>query len=193
MNSDPFSHLRPFTIWDNAFTPGELDGIVAYGDRLQLEKATVAYEAGNTGSDDPTRITRTAWVPRAPETAWLYERLERVIRALNAQVYCFDLSGFSDLFQYTVYDAAEQGHFDWHVDQVRHTAQRKLSASLQLSDANDYEGCDLELHGGSQILKAPRTRGALVAFPAYAMHRVTPITSGIRKALVLWAAGPRFR
>jgi PKHD-type hydroxylase len=193
MTPDPFSHLRPFSVWENAFTPAELDAIIAHGDRLRLTDATVAYEAGNTGVDAPVRVTRTAWIAREPETAWLYDRMERVMRALNAQVYRFDLTGFSDLFQYTVYDAGQQSHFDWHVDQVRHTAQRKLSASLQLSDESAYEGCDLELHGGSQILKAPRTRGALVAFPAYAMHRVTPITAGVRKAMVVWAAGPKFR
>lgn len=193
MTPDPFSHLRPFSVWENAFTPAELDAIVAYGDRLRLEKATVVYDGDNSGADGPLRITRTAWIPRAAETAWLYDRLERVIRTLNAQIYHFDLTGFSDLLQYTVYDSAEQGHFDWHVDQVPHTAHRKLSASLQLSDPASYEGCNLELHGGRQTLPVPRTRGALSAFPSYAMHRVTPITRGVRKALVLWAAGPRFR
>jgi PKHD-type hydroxylase len=40
---------------------------------------------------------------------------------------------------------------------------------------------------------APRERGSLVAFRASALHRVTPITRGRRKALVVWAAGPEFR
>jgi PKHD-type hydroxylase len=193
MIPDPFSYLQPFVAWDNAFTPAEMDAIIGVGDRLKLDKASVVYTAGDGSTEDPTRITRTAWIGREAETAWIYDRLERIIRTLNAQVYRFELSGFSDLLQYTVYHAHEGGHFDWHIDMVRHTAHRKLSFSLQLSDPSEYEGCDLEIHGGRQSLPVPRTRGTLVAFPSYMMHRVTPIRSGTRKALVIWTAGPPFR
>jgi PKHD-type hydroxylase len=40
---------------------------------------------------------------------------------------------------------------------------------------------------------APRTRSAIIAFPSLFLHRVTPIVSGVRKALVIWATGPAFR
>ena len=108
-------------------------------------------------------------------------------------IYQFDLAGFSEHFQYTVYHASEGGHFGWHIDQIPNGAHRKLSFSLQLSDPGDYDGCDLELQCGPAIRAAPRTRGTLVAFPAYAIHRVTPIVSGTRRALVIWTAGPPFR
>jgi PKHD-type hydroxylase len=65
--------------------------------------------------------------------------------------------------------------------------------SLQLSDAADYDGCELEVRGGNEIDVAPRERGALIAFPANVLHRVTPLTRGVRKSLVIWAAGPEFR
>jgi PKHD-type hydroxylase len=193
MTQDPFSYLQPFTVWENAFSPAELDAIEALGDRLKLEKASITYTDGAAATDDPVRVTRTAWMARAAETAWIYDRLERVIRVLNAQIYRFDIAGFSDQLQYTVYHGEEGGHFDWHIDLVRHTSHRKLSFSLQLSDPGAYQGCDLEIHGGPAPMPAPRTRGALIAFPSYVMHRVTPITGGTRKALVIWTAGPPFR
>ena len=46
---------------------------------------------------------------------------------------------------------------------------------------------------GNQIDIAPTALGALVAFPANVLHQVTPIRSGVRKALVIWAVGPEFR
>jgi len=189
------SSTQSFVTWQDAFSPQELDGIVEYGDRLRLEKAAVTYEAGQSGADTPLRITRTAWFPRAPETAWIYDRLERVAQALNGQVYRYDLHGFSDPLQYTVYQDNEGGFFDWHADQMDVPLPRKLSFSMQLSEGDSYKGCDLEIFGGSTRvpIPAPRTRGILVAFPSYVMHRVTPITSGTRKALVFWAAGPPFR
>jgi len=70
---------------------------------------------------------------------------------------------------------------------------RKLSLSVQLSDPAQYEGCDLEFHGGNRTETAPRDRGAVIAFPSYVLHRVTPCTKGTRKALVAWTTGPQFK
>jgi PKHD-type hydroxylase len=70
---------------------------------------------------------------------------------------------------------------------------RKLSLSIQLSDPAAYEGCELELSFGDGIKTAPRKRGTVVAFASYVLHRVTPITAGTRKSLVVWVSGPEFR
>jgi predicted 2-oxoglutarate/Fe(II)-dependent dioxygenase YbiX len=193
MQNNPYSQLSPFVFRENAFTAAEADAIVAMGDRLRLEKATTTYQQGNVVGDDPIRVTRTAWMARDAQTNWIYDRMERIARTLNHEIYRFDLTGFSDLFQYTVYHGEEGGHFGWHIDQISQPALRKLSFSVQLSDPSDYEGCDLEIHAGTRIDKVTRAKGAVVAFPAYVMHRVTPIRSGTRKALVCWTAGPAFR
>jgi PKHD-type hydroxylase len=104
------------------------------------------------------------------------------------------LHGLAESLQYTIYHGAEGGHFDWHRDQGdAHEEPRKISLSLQLSDGSSYEGCALELHSSGGVQAAPRKRGTLIAFPSYVLHRVTPIRSGIRKSLVVWAAGPEFR
>lgn len=117
--------------------------------------------------------------------------MERAARTMNHQVYRFELSGFSDFFQYSVYHGAEGGHFGWHIDQVRGPAHRKLSFSLQLSGPDEYAGGDLVIHA-AQPATAPKNRGVLIAFPSYALHRVTPVTAGTRKAMVFWTAGPPF-
>jgi PKHD-type hydroxylase len=76
-----------------------------------------------------------------------------------------------------------------------HDPPRKLSLSLQLSDAAQYEGGALQLYGASngRIETAPRTRGTVIAFPSYVLHRVTPVTKGTRKAVIAWCSGPKFR
>jgi PKHD-type hydroxylase len=113
---------------------------------------------------------------------------------INAEFYSFDLFGLEPGFQYTIYDGAEGGHYDWHVDLGGHDVEfRKISLSLQLTDPSDYQGCDLILQAGSGPFGAERARGTLIAFPSYVLHRVTPIQAGIRKSLVIWVAGPPFR
>lgn len=182
-----------FVIWANAFSPAELDQIEAWGDRLTAEEATIASTRTDNIVREKIRVTRTAWLAPGPETKWIYDRLQKVARALNDRVYQFDLSGFSENLQYTAYHGSEGGHYDWHVDQGPLQTRRKLSFSLQLSDPDRYEGCELQFFGGNRIETAPRERGTVIAFPSYVLHRVTPCIKGTRKAIVAWTTGPQFR
>ena len=181
-------------ICENVFTPAELDSIEDYCDRLDRQKAVLAGEgwAGDSRAAQ-IRITRTAAIPLGPQSKWLYDRMQAVIRKVNQQAYRFDLQGFTEAFQYTVYEGAEGGHYDWHIDWGPNRVQRKLSASVQLSDPGQYEGCDLQFHGVREIETAPRDRGAVIVFPSFIQHRVTPCTKGTRKAIVVWTTGPEFR
>ena len=193
MSDTPFDPNMTCVVCENAFKPAELDHIVALGDSLALGQATLAGEGWEAEGKGRMRITRTAWIGNTPDTKWLYDRMQSIFRMVNAQVYQFDLTGFSEQFQYTVYHGSEGGHYDWHIDEGLKKSQRKLSMSLQLSDPSAYEGCELQFHASRQIETAPRDRGTAIVFPSYTLHRVTPITSGTRKSLVVWAAGPKFK
>ena len=186
-------HALPYVALPGAFTPDELDEIIRIGDRLAAGKATIAG-LPEVDQYDAIRITDTAWMEPADETAWLYAKLGEIVRAFNDQFFHFELTGFAHAFQYTVYRAPDGSHYDWHVDHGgQMPSPRKLSLSVQLTDPARYEGCDLQTHVGKDIAPAPRERGTVIAFPSYVLHRVTPITAGTRKSLVVWATGPAFR
>jgi PKHD-type hydroxylase len=181
-------------VWQDVFAPDELDFIEQYGDRLGQQNAELSSANTDYGG---IRVTQVAWFSRDPQTENVYRRLEEIVLRLNAQYFRYDLSGLA-MFQYAVYRSLEGGHFDWHKDYGRDPRDparepRKLTLSLQLSEHSAYEGCELQTRGGNQIDVAPKARGTLVAFPANVLHRVTPISGGIRKALVIWATGPEFR
>jgi PKHD-type hydroxylase len=176
--------------WPDAFSPKEIDRIEAYGDGLAPMKAEIAGRKDNT---DHLRVTRVAWIERGPDTEWLFSRVEKMVLDMNSQFYKYDLYGLAESFQYTVYEGAEGGHYDWHCDTGKTMEPRKISLTLQLSDPSDYEGGDLILEAGAGPVRAHKGRGALVAFPSYMMHRVTPVTAGTRKSLVIWVSGPQFR
>jgi PKHD-type hydroxylase len=178
--------------WRGLFTPAQLDDLERYCDTLPLEPARL------TGSGtDGIRMTGVAWVHRNAQTEDLYLRMEAVVLRLNADLFHFELTGLTTM-QYAVYRDAEAGYFDWHSDYGRYRGDpgqepRKITLSLQMSDGASYDGCDLEVRTAHPVDVAARERGALMAFRANALHRVTPITRGLRKALVVWAAGPEFR
>lgn len=181
---------NPVTVLEDAFSPSELEAIESYGDRLTLHKAALQVPGQN---DDAIRITRIARIAPAPETRMLFDRVAQVVRRLNEEVYRFDVRGLENL-QYTVYHGAEGGHYAWHLDYAPdNPTPRKISLSIQLSDPAQYEGCDLQFQLSDQVAVAPRRRGAVISFPSFVLHRVTPIISGTRKVLVAWATGPDFR
>ncbi|HEV2569399.1 Fe2+-dependent dioxygenase [Sphingomonas sp.] len=61
-----------------------------------------------------------------------------------------------------------------------------LSATLFLTDPQDYDGGDLIVEGtfGAQAVKLPA--GHMVLYPASSRHRVEPVTRGTRVASFFW-------
>ena len=105
----------------------------------------------------------------------------------------FSLASFQEDLQHATYDAEMKGHYDWHFDLGDEKAStRKLSVSVQLTDPSDYTGGTLEFMIHRSTIIPPAARGTVVIFPSYLTHRITPVTSGIRKSLVCWLHGPTF-
>lgn len=179
-----------------AFSNEEVDEIVRYGDLLHGHKARI----GGLDIDDEyseIRISNTAWIDLNQDTRWIYDKLSWAIQQLNGQFYRFDLTGFTESFQYTVYHGDNRGHYTWHkdsgADPTGQAPNRKLSAVLQLSDAETYIGGELQIMDKSEPSVILKEKGLLAVFPSYSIHRVTPVTAGTRKTLVSWINGPPFR
>lgn len=61
-----------------------------------------------------------------------------------------------------------------------------LSATLFLSDPGEYGGGELTIedsYGTHQVKLAP---GDMVLYPASSLHRVEPVTAGVRIAAIMW-------
>jgi PKHD-type hydroxylase len=185
------SQLHNFVTWENAFTDEELKLILAYCDKLELKDATVSGDQ----LEDAIRKSKVGWISHCDEIPFLYDRLAWVTRQLNAKFYDFDLSGFVEDMQYTVYDTDCSGHYDWHLDMGVENliAPRKFSLVLQLSDPSDYEGGELQTKIGFADSTVLKQKGLISAFPSWTLHRVTPVTKGIRKTIVVWVSGPQFK
>jgi PKHD-type hydroxylase len=173
------------------FSAEDCDRIVALRDRLALAEAGLV----NGISTGAVRRSHIVWLDHdAPDTAWIAARLIRAVADVNREIFGFALAGFDEEIQLTEYRAENAGFYDWHADiGGRGIPQsRKLSLTVQLSDPDDYEGGALELNMRGEPEAAPRDRGTAIAFPSYALHRVAPVTRGVRRSLVVWTHGPRF-
>lgn len=181
---------------DLMFTKQECDQIVEYFEDAYPSAASVG------GNDAPLlkREVRSAelyLIDNLPQYRWIFEKVSNIVGLVNANHFGYDLTGITHSLQLIKYDSAEKipGHYDWHVDAGPGTSStRKISLTIQLTDPDKYTGCDLEVidHGGQ--IKATREQGSINLFPSYMPHRVTPIETGVRFALVIWIHGPwRFR
>jgi len=173
------------------------------GDLLNLEK----------------RKSKNAWVST---NHWASGFIWHYIQRANRENFLYDLKCIDgESMQYTKYNVGE--FYTWHSDAgiveyyrpntntsgsidsqseiyqknfVNENIEliRKLSFVLQLSDPDDYEGGNLQLldeEGRSYI--APRKKGSIILFDSRTKHRVLKVTKGVRKSLVGWVVGPRWK
>lgn len=166
----------------------EMSALVA---RFDQTMAAATLSGGRQASS--IRRSQTAWLPREAGFEPLYERVWKAAQGFNEQFFGFDLTGVEQGLQIARYDADYNGTYDWHLDFSHVEQTRKLSLSIQLSEGADYEGGDLEFDFQSEITRAGRERGLVIAFPSFLRHRVAPVTRGTRYSLVAWVAGPRWR
>lgn len=189
------SHNHDFVTWDSAFNEEEIEKIKEYASKLILENATTVSSGGELENPDKEiRSSKVAWISNNEESNFIYERLAFVARQLNAKFYNFDLYGFLEDMQYTVYEESYEGHYNWHIDMSDAApAARKLSLVVQLSDPSEYEGGELQVMNSSTVKSVEKKKGLVAAFPSWVLHKVSPVTKGTRHTLVIWVCGPSFK
>jgi PKHD-type hydroxylase len=174
-----------------AFTPAQCDLLVGYANQAQAADAKLVNQA----ADHNIRRSELVWVDDIEGADWVMGQIIDVVRTANRDVYNFDLSEFAESAQIARYGAERQGHFDWHSDigEGHFARKRKLTIVIQLSDEQNYTGGTLEIMASNAITKGQKERGTATVFPSYLLHRVTPVETGERHSLTVWAHGPAFR
>jgi PKHD-type hydroxylase len=170
------------------FNSAECERIIRLGEAIKPHAAITGDGAAITAYEH-RRSTVRQLVPGDETYGWIFERLEALV-AQARDHFRFELTGFYEGAQY--YEYPTGGYLDAHMDIGRgHMSTRKLGITVQLSVGASYEGGDLEFLSSRGT--GPRELGSVIMFPAYMMHRVTPVTRGARKCLVSWVHGPPFR
>jgi PKHD-type hydroxylase len=175
--------------FETGFSSEEVNLIIKNAKNYESQKATIIGE----DKENTIRKSNIKWLPVNDEWNWVYDRVSNQIMEANKALWQFNLHTIIDNIQYTEYEG-NGGHYDWHLDiGPRSINHRKVSVVVQLSDPDDYVGGNLELHPGSNSFAVPRGKGTVVVFPSFLLHRVTPLTSGLRRSLVLWAGGEPYK
>jgi PKHD-type hydroxylase len=192
------SRLHNWQLFTEAFPE---DALAAVNERVadvhELKQARVFHTDENMSEEALERLKkiRSSKVVFLSEQVKVREVLYSFVCQANRSAFGVDITHVGDI-QYTEYDAKENGHYDWHqdvnwFDEI--SFQRKLSIVVQLSDPIEYEGGDFLFKGLDPMPVEFKRKGSVLVFPSYLEHKVEPVTKGIRKSLVAWFEGPRWR
>ena len=197
----PENDPQQYYWYKNALTQEEVDKVIKLASELPIERATtIGADGVAREANDPNgvRSSMVKWIPKTNDWNWLYSKLKGFAEEANSELWHFDLYTANETIQYTEYYAHEKGHYDWHQDigPGEQPSKRKISITIQLSDSEEYEGGDLQISTGGTGFggrTCPRGKGVGVLFPSYMMHRVSEVTKGTRKSLVLWVGGAHYK
>jgi PKHD-type hydroxylase len=165
-----------------ALSVAQCDAAIALAEG-RLAPAPV-YDARGPSVNVMVRDVGTVLIERA-EVARLFEVLDSLF-ARGAEAFGLAVEPLSEPIQILRYETG--GHFQmWHSDAGGDlVGKRRISMSVELSPLADHQGGVLEVVpdpvGQPRILE----QGGAHLFPSQALHRVTPVTSGTRWALVAW-------
>lgn len=85
------------------------------------------------------------------------------------------------------------GHYGDHIDAAvlsvpgtPHRIRSDLSATVFLSEPDDYDGGELLIREGATEHRIKLPAGHMVLYPSTSLHQVTPVTRGTRLAAFFW-------
>ena len=202
------------SVWYYSDLPEEVVNIIEKDLSVKFDSEMGDSRLMGDALNKDKRNSQNAWVPTHH---WLGGFLWHYIQRANRENFLYDLRCIDgESMQYTQYGVGQ--FYGWHNDAGISSAYkpqsvgnrqeglandfvnenielvRKLSFVLQLSDADDYEGGNLQLlDEAGRSYFAPRKRGTVILFDSRTMHRVLPVKSGLRKSIVGWTVGPRWK
>jgi PKHD-type hydroxylase len=180
-------------VWTSAFSPADCRMIVERGERYAPEQSTVGFNADKR-ADLSYRTSVVRWLDVHTEHQ-IVEPFMRLVRSSNRTNFGIDITEPFEL-QFTEYHGTAKGKYDWHQDvwlESDKPYDRKISVVVQLSDPADYEGGAFEFFGVTSPGATFVPQGSVLIFPSWLQHRVLPVTKGLRRSLVSWVEGPRWR
>lgn len=197
ISNNPRSYSKitePWVFADDCFTKEEIEKIEQYCSTKKLDKASTV------GTDSSSRVSNNCFNDVDHENEWFISRINHAIEKVNERFYGFDLYGYS-YFQYAEYEGSESGKYDAHTDLIFGDNKpeymidtRKLSLSLLLSEPEeDFVGGEFFIHLSGNPSLHTLKKGQMIVFPSYMLHGVKPVLSGVRKSIVIWVEGPKFK
>jgi PKHD-type hydroxylase len=183
-----------FWVWEGEVKKEVCNHFVEHYFKPDLShKAAIGGTSEKHGAvNESVRKTNVCWIDDQLNPLYLL-MYNYILRANVSAKWFFDVRGIEPIQLGSYQDG---GFYDFHQDnplgaEDENGATRKLSGVMFLSDEKAYEGGDLVMFLGKEVI-VPKAQGTIVVFPSATYHKVTPVTKGDRFSAVCWAKGPAF-
>lgn len=188
---------REFAVyWEGFLTEEDINFILAEPEWLQPEQGRVGTNANVASVVEETRISDVAWWRSNPKNIHIWNKIAGAVATVNSKFFNFDITGLYEPAQLTAYHGNVNGLYNWHNDySLQVPVPRKLTMVLMLSDPEkDFTGGEFQVKiSNDEPTNLKLKRGRAWFFPSFLLHKVFPVTSGLRRTVVLWVGGPDFR
>jgi len=181
-------------VWEGVIPPEKCTELIQkfYVEDESID-ATVFDDDGNPEKKASVRQTRLCWdKDRNSELSKLL--FDFGLAANSFGGWRLSLERLEDV-QVAKYE--NSAFYNYHVDAYfgkvdQFGFQRKLTAILLLSDPKTYDGGDFSFFTGEEVFM-PKKQGTVIVFPGTTLHRVSPVTEGVRFSATAWVGGAPFR
>ena len=172
------------------FTAKLCKEIIDLSSTLKKEQGQI-YSKDAREDDKKRRDSTISWIP-FNKMQPMYDDLIYLIQKINRNHFGFSNIQITEKAQVSEYSKGQ--FYDWHtdssIDMDTEPPVRKLSMTLLLNDPSKFEGGNLEIAGKNM---SHMKQGHAAIFASFLLHRVTPVTKGVRKSLVVWFSGEPFK
>lgn len=186
--------LRRNPLLGNSYTIPDVFNATQCTALIELAK-TQAYKSGDAKISDQAlenkdiRRSKNYFLEHNEQTDLYYQRTLAVFQKYN-QLMQFHITTLEPL---QILEYSENGFYNWHIDVgTEQFSTRKISLVTLLSSPTSFEGGVLEFKTTDTPFQTELSQGEAVLFPAYLLHRLNPVTKGVRYVMVTWAHGNAF-
>ncbi len=145
---------------------------------------------------NPARVVDVKSLEKdSKQYAWAYDRLLKVLVQANKHLWKYRIpenfkSELVSSLQFYRYAGNVSANYNWHSDLgvKGETAKRVLSVTVQLTDPATYSGGVFSIQASQKTTELPVDQGQAFVFPSYVLHRVAPVTQGVRYSIVMWVS-----
>ena len=178
-----------FYYHSNVLTPNECEHIQSNLNR----DITAGWQDSPASGVTKTAKTSIVQWNRAKE---YLSKIEDLAHMTNENYFGFNINRYHEFstVNYNEYSSEQKQEYGWHADcfKLEKQSDIKLTVIVNIS-TESYTGGELQLFlNHERTSHALNDSGAVIVFPSWIQHRVTPVTSGTRKSVSFWLIGPKF-
>ena len=190
-NSWTWSHYK----WPNFFSNDEIKKLNEHIENNYAEFEDKKLGA-STGGTSYKNISSVKHIPFESVSHFLSPIVSLIMAVVERDFGYNVFYPHSDWYlNHNTYDSKSNDSYPWHIDNSgRASYDIKMTVLINLSEES-YDGGEFELNMGEKpdLINEYSSPGSVVMFKSHILHRVKPVTSGIRKSLTLFIAGPKFQ